>query len=93
MTTHRIYNMAGAMAIVAMFVAIQQMDAVSAHTEAMAVANEASEARIAAVQAKREWQARVLNCHRAFGPQTEPVEDEDGNFFCRDARGRKVAMK
>lgn len=93
MTTHRIYNIAGALAIVAMFAAIQQMDAVSEHTAAMQVANEKAAARLQAVADRREWQSRVSVCHRSLGPQTEPVEDEDGNFFCRYASGRKVEMK
>lgn len=93
MTPHRIYNIAGELAIVAMFAAIQQMDAVSEHTAAMQVANDKAAARLQAVADRREWQSRVSVCHRAFGPQTQPGEDADGNFICTDARGRSVAMK
>jgi hypothetical protein len=51
-----------------------------------AVAHEVRVAQHQARQEAREWAHRVSVCHRAFGPNTTPVEDEDGNFRCAGRR-------
>ena len=41
------------------------------------------------LQAQRRLvQHQVSVCHRAFGPQTVPAEDPDGNLVCVDRKGR-----
>lgn len=37
---------------------------------------------------RRQQQHHVTVCHRAFGPQTVPAEDLDGNLVCVDRKGR-----
>ena len=37
---------------------------------------------------RRQLQHHITVCHRAFGPQTVPAEDVDGNFICVDRKGR-----
>lgn len=86
-------NLTGAALLAALLLSGPAIDSIDDVTTEMTVATEKSAARMAEIQSRREWQARVSICHRAFGPQTEPTEDQDGNFFCQDARGRKVAAK
>lgn len=90
LTMHRAINVAGAVAIVATMVSIQQVDAISERTTAMAVANDKAAARMEAAAAQRLWREQVAVCSRAFGPQTQPAEDADGRLVCVDARGRRA---
>lgn len=89
-TTPRMWPIAAALCV-ATFVGVF-MPTVDHHD---AVAHSAAQAdALRAAQAERRAQlARISVCHRAFGGQTVPAEDVDGNLVCMDARGNRAAPK
>lgn len=80
----RFRSWAMALAVVIVLGAVQGLDA---HDfEADLTADQS--AALAQLRAeRRELMHRISVCHRAFGPQTQPGELEDGTFICVTARG------
>jgi len=75
---------AAAVATLFVCVAMPTLDAADeqAHTAAQAHT-------LAKLQAERRQQLHAISvCHRAFGPNTAPAEDPDGNLVCVDRKGR-----
>lgn len=83
---HRTFNLIGAALIVALFVSVQHLDEV---TDAVNAKNAANDARLAALKEKRAQMARVEFCIKSQGPQSYPIEQEDGQFRCIGKRGQK----
>jgi len=87
MTAHRAINIALVIAaIVCTYAMAQNKDAAD---EAFAASASARDARFAAMKARREEMARADFCNRSQGPQSWPVEQEDGTFRCVGKRGQR----
>ena len=58
------------------------------HHDAQAFSDDQA-ATLRQLQAERRQQQHAVSvCHRAFGPNTAPAEDADGNLVCVDRKGR-----
>ena len=79
MNLHRLTNWAMALSVVALFAAVQTLDARDFETEAEAE--------------RREWMAAVSVCHRAYGPSTQPEYADDGQLICRTRRGQELPYR
>lgn len=94
MTAHRALNTTLAIAAIVGLVAVMQNR--DAADEAFAASAAAQDARFAAIKARREEMARVEFCLKSQGPQSYPIEQEDGSFRCfgkRGQRGMVVALQ
>ena len=93
MTAHRALNITLALAaIVGLYAFTQRMDVLDSIKHQSAE----QDARFAALKARREELARIDFCNRSQGPQSWPVEQEDGTFRCigkRGQRGQVVALQ
>ena len=81
-------TVSGTLAALGLFAAATAMD--DGLVEERRVASEVLLAQHQAQQERREYMHRVSVCHRAFGPGSAPVEDEDGYFKCQSKRTGKT---
>jgi len=77
--THRLINWAMALSVVALFAAVQTLDARDFETEAEAE--------------RREWQYAMQHCLRAYGAQAQPEYNEDNVLICRTRRGQELPYR
>jgi hypothetical protein len=83
--THWMWPWAAAIAAVTLVcVVMPTLD----HYDAQAFSDDQA-ATLRQLQAERRQQLHAMSvCHRAFGPNTAPAEDVDGNLVCVDRKGR-----
>ena len=87
MTAHRALNSVLAVAsIVGLIALMQGIDHIDNAVHEPAAA---ADARLAAIKERRLQMARVEFCLKSQGPQSYPVEQEDGSFRCIGKRGQK----
>ena len=77
--THRLINWAMALSVVALFAAVQTLDARDFETEAEAE--------------RREWQYAMQHCLRAYGAQAQPEYNDDNVLICRTRRGQELPYR
>jgi len=79
MNLHRLTNWAMALSVVALFAAVQTLDARDFETEAEAE--------------RREWQYAMQHCLRAYGAQAQPEYRDDGHLVCVSRRGEVLPYR
>jgi hypothetical protein len=68
-----------ALSVVALFAAVQTLDARDFETEAEAE--------------RREWQYAMQHCLRAYGAQAQPEYNDDNVLICRTRRGQELPYR